>query len=62
MCWVYMPEVRSLVMLGRDSQCVRVLIPDDNVGHRGFYDVLLFDMTDEDTPYVAVNDLSALRP
>ena len=28
------------VMLGRETQCVRVLIPDDNVGHRGFHDVL----------------------
>ena len=49
------------VILGRDSQCVRVLLPDDNVGHRGFHDVLLFGMTDADTPYVAVSDLSALR-
>ena len=47
------------VMLRNDS--VRVLIPDDNIRHRDFHDVLLFDMTNEDAPYVAVNDLSALR-
>ena len=44
--------------LGCDSQCIRVLIPDDDVGYRGFHDVMLFDRTDEDAPYV---DLSALR-
>ena len=49
------------VMLGRYSQCVPVLIPDDDVGHRGFHDVVLVDRTEEDVPYVAVSDLSALR-
>ena len=39
----------------------RVLIPDDNVGHKGFHDVLLHDMADADPPYVAVSDLSSLR-
>ena len=38
MCWACMPEARRL---GRESQCVRVLIPDDSVGYRGFHDVLL---------------------
>ena len=64
MCWACMPPSPEApvvkVMLGCESQCVRVLVPDDNVGHRGFHDVLLFDMTDADTPHVAVNDLSAL--
>ena len=45
----------------KDNRCVRVLIPDDNVGHKGFSDVLLHDMADADLPYVAVSDLSALR-
>ena len=49
------------VMLGHDSQCVRVLIPDDDVGYRGFHDVVLVDRMEEDAPYVAVSDLSALR-
>ena len=31
------------VILRRDSDCVRVLIPDDDVGHRGFHDVVLVD-------------------
>ena len=48
-------------MLVRDSQCVRVLIPDDDVGYQGFHDVMLVDRTEEDAPYVAVSDLSALR-
>ena len=49
------------VMSGKDSQCVRVLIPDENVGYQGFHDVLLNDMADADAPYVAVSELSALR-
>ena len=49
------------VMLGRDSQFVRVLIPDDDVGYRGLHDVMLVDRTEEDAPYVALSDLSALR-
>ena len=40
------------VMLGRDSECAWVLIPDDDVGHRGCHDVVLVDMTEEDAPYV----------
>ena len=47
-------------MLGRDSQCIRVLIPDEDVGYRGFHDVMLFDRTEDDAPYVVVSDLSAL--
>ena len=49
----------SKVMLGCDSGCVCVLIPDDDVGHRGFH-VVLVDRTEEDAPYVAECDLSAL--
>ena len=48
-------------MLGSDSDCVCVLIPDDDVGYRGFHDVVLVDRMEEDAPYVAVSDLSALR-
>ena len=48
-------------MLGRDSQCVRVLIPDDDVGYQAFHDVVLEDRTEEDAPYVVMSDLSALR-
>ena len=68
----YIPDVLGLrarrpeaavvkVMLRKDNRCVRVLIPDENVGHQGFHDVLLNDMADADAPYVAVSDLSALR-
>ena len=49
------------VMVGRDSECVCVLILDDDVGHRGFHDVVLVGRTEDDVPYVAVSDLSALR-
>ena len=38
-----------------------MLIPDDDVGYRGFHDVVLVDRTEDDAPYVAVSDLSALR-
>ena len=41
--------------------CSCVLIPDDDVGHRGFHDVVLVDRMEQDAPYVAVSDLSALR-
>ena len=47
------PEVEVVkVMLRKDNQCVRVLIPDENVGHKGFHDVLLHDMAEADPPYV----------
>ena len=49
------------VMSRKDNRCVWVLIPDENVGHKGFHDVLLHDMADADPPYFAVSDLSALR-
>ena len=55
------PAAVVKVMSGKDSQCVRVLIPDEIVGYQGFHDVLLNDMADADVPYVAVSDLSALR-
>ena len=68
----YIPDVLGLhaqrpeaevvkVMLRRDNRCVRVLMPDENVVHKGFHDVLLHDMADADVPYVAVSDLSALH-
>ena len=49
------------VMSIQDNRCIRVLIPDENVGHGGFHDVLLHDMADSDSPYVVVSDLMALR-
>ena len=45
------------VMLGCDSQCVRVLIPDDDVEHQDFHNVVLVDRMEEDAPYVAGSDL-----
>ena len=61
----YIPDVLSLrarwpeaavvkVMSRKDNRCVRVLIPDENVGHQEFHDVLLHDMANADVPYVAV--------
>ena len=56
------PEAEVVkVMSRKDNWCVRVLIPDENVGHKGFHDVLLRDMAEADPPYVAVSDLSALH-
>ena len=49
------------VMSIPDNRCVRVVIPDENVGHGGFHEVLLHDMADADSPYVAVNELGSLR-
>ena len=67
----YIPDVLGLrarqleaqvmkVMSRKDNRCVLVLTPDENVGHQGFHDVLLHDMTDADALCVAVSDLSAL--
>ena len=49
------------VMSIPNNRCIRVLIPDENVGHGGFHDVLLHDMAEADSPYVATSDLMALR-
>ena len=49
------------VMSIPDNRCIRVLIPDENVGRRGFHDVLLHDMAEADSPYVATSDLMALH-
>ena len=48
------------VMSGKDNR-VWVLIPDENVGYKGFCDVLLHNMAEADAPYVAVSNLSALH-
>ena len=55
------PKAAVVKVMSIKDNRVRVLIPDDNVGHKGFHDVLLHDMADADPPYVAVSDLSALR-
>ena len=49
------------VMSIPNNRCIRVLIPDENVGHGGFHDVLLHDMAEADSPYVAISDLMAFR-
>ena len=48
------------VMSIPNNHWIRALIPDENVGHRGFHDVLLHDMAEADSPYVATSDLMAL--
>ena len=56
------PEAAVMkVMSIPNNRCIRVLIPDENVGHGGFHDVLLHDMAEADSPYVATTDLMALR-
>ena len=49
------------VMSIPDNRCIRVVIPDDNVGTGGFHKVLIHDMADADAPYVAVSELGSLR-
>ena len=49
------------VMSISDNHCIRVLIPDENVGRGGSHDVLLHDMAEADSPYVVTSDLMALR-
>ena len=49
------------VMSIPDNRCIRVVIPDDNVGTDGFHEVLIHDMVDADALYVPVSDLGCLR-
>ena len=49
------------VMSIPDNRCIRVVIPDDNVGTDGFHEVLIHDMADADTHYVPVSDLGCLQ-
>ena len=44
-----------------DNHCIRLLIPDENVGRGGFHVVLLHDMAEANSPYVATSDLMALH-
>ena len=48
------------VMSVPDSQCVRVVTPDNNV-NIGFHEVLVHDLEDEDLPFVALTELGCLR-
>ena len=48
------------VMSVPDSQCIRVVPPDDHV-NIGFHEVLLHDMEEEDLPFVALSELNCLH-
>ena len=48
------------VMSVRDSRCIGVLTPDDHVAC-GFYEILLYDMGEEELPFVATSELDYLR-
>ena len=48
------------VMSVRDSQCIRVVTPDDHVAC-GFHEILLHDMGEEELPFVATSELDYLR-
>ena len=43
-----------------DSQCIRVVAPDDHM-NIGFHEVLLQDMGEKDLPFVALSELDCLR-
>ena len=45
------------VMSVRNSRCIRVVIPDD----RGYHEILLHDMGDEELPFVSLSELDYLR-
>ena len=49
------------VMSIPNNRCVRVVIPDNNVGTDGFHEILIHDMADADAPDVPVSDLGCLR-
>ena len=48
------------VMSVRDSQCIRVVTPDDHVAC-GFHEILLHNMGEEELPFVATSELDYLR-
>ena len=48
------------VMSVRDSQCIRVVTPEDHV-ECGFYKILLHDMGEEELPFMATSELNYLR-
>ena len=48
------------VMSVRDSQCIRVVTPDDHVAF-GFHKILLHDMGEKELPFVATSELDYLR-
>ena len=48
------------VMSVRDSRCIRVVTPDDNVAC-GYHEILLHDMGEEELPFVSLSELDYLR-
>ena len=48
------------VMSVPNSRCIRVVAPDDHV-NIGFHEVLIYDMEEEDLPFVALSELNCLR-
>ena len=48
------------VMSVPDSQCIRVVTPDDHV-NIGFHEILLHDMGEEELPFMATSQLDYLR-
>ena len=49
------------VMSIPNNGCVRVVIPDNNVGTHGFHEIIIHDMADADAPDVPVSELGCLR-
>ena len=48
------------VMSVRDSQCIRVVTPDDHM-ECDFHEILLHDMGEEELPFVVTSELNYLR-
>ena len=54
------PEVAvAKVMSVLNNRCVRVVIPDNNIGTDGFHEVLIHDMADVDAPDMPVSELGS---
>ena len=49
------------VMSIPNNRCVRVVIPDNNVGTNGFHLIIIHDMADADAPDVPVRELGCFR-
>ena len=48
------------VMSVSDSRCVRVVVPDDHLANR-FHEILMYDIEDEEQPFVVLSELGCLR-
>ena len=59
--WAIQPSAAIVkVMSVPDSRCVRVVTPDDYV-YIGFHEIPIYDLEDEELPFVTLSELGCLR-